>query len=238
VDPASFAVIGSAVGSASARLQGQQVPALRTLLLLLQQVSSLVQRSADDYQNADRAVAASYSGGPVAPRPGPQIWSSAGAALAGQAIRDSEAGGSPTPHRAESIIGYLAGAGLGEPDGSGQGRRLVPVPNGSAHDLTAWLADSPAHQAQLGLIAVYTGAARGLDGTPDVLHPGDVVFIEPGPDAADQEITIGVVGDDGGLHNHGRLSPDFGGVAQVHVYRPVGGPGEAVAMMTDQEAHE
>jgi hypothetical protein len=61
-DPVSFASIGSAVGSANARLQSDQVSALRSLFSLLQSLSRLVQRSADDYQNADRTVAVSYGG--------------------------------------------------------------------------------------------------------------------------------------------------------------------------------
>jgi uncharacterized protein YukE len=218
----SFASIGSAVGSASSALQGRQVMALRSLLLLLQNVSSNVQQSADNYQDADRAVAASYSGEHVIPQTGPEIWSSsAGTAVAGRAMSDSDAGRAPTPHRAESVIGYLAGAGLGELGPSAPGRPLAGVPGGSAADLMAWLADDPAHQAQFGVVAVYAGTARGLDDTPGKLRPGDVVCIEPGADAVDRQVTIGVVGDDSGLHNHGRLSPDFGGVAQVHVYRPV-----------------
>jgi hypothetical protein len=86
----------------------------------------------------------------------------------------------------------------------------------------AWLADSPDHQAHLGVIAVYAGAARGLDDTPAGLRPGDLVCIEPGAVAADQDVLAGVIGEDGGLLNHGLLSPDFGGIAEVHVYRPIG----------------
>jgi hypothetical protein len=239
VGTVSFAPIGSVVGSASSALQGRQVLALRSLLLLLQSVSSKVQQSADGYQDADRAVAASYSGEQVAPHTGPRIWSSsAGTAVASHAVRDSGTGSLPTPHRAESVIGYLASADLGELGADAQSRPLVsvpvgPVPAGSAADLAAWLADNPAHQAQFGVVAVFEGTARGLDDTPGQLHPGDLVCIEPGADAADGQVTIGVLGDDGGLHNHGRLSPDFGGVAQVHVYRPVsresGPPGSGSA---------
>jgi hypothetical protein len=219
-DPVSFAAIGSAVGTANARLQLDQVSALHSLFSLLQGVSSLVQRSADGYQSADAAVAVSY-GGRGLTRTEPRIWSAlAGAALADQAMGDSRAGAAPHPYRADSLIGYLAAAGLGQLGTAGQGGPLS-VPIGSAGDLTAWLADNPANQAQLGLIAVYEGAARGLDGTPGGLHPGDVVFIEPRTDAADQQVTVGVVGSDGDLHNHGRLPVDLGAVARVQVYRPV-----------------
>jgi hypothetical protein len=128
----------------------------------------------------------------------------------------------PTPHRADRVIGYLAGADLGQLGQDGQDEPLC-VPAASAGELTAWLADSPAHQALLGVMAVYAGASRGLHDTPGGLHPGDLVSIEPGTDAADRQVTIGVVGDDGGLYNHGRLSVDFGRVAQVHVYRPLSG---------------
>jgi hypothetical protein len=217
VDPGSLGSIGSSVGSADATLHDQQVSALSCVLSLLQGVSSKVEQSADGYQEADAAVAASYSGKPVPAREGPLTWSSsASAALASQAARDSGAEGATTPHRAESIIGYLAEADLGQ-----AGPLSVPV--GSAGDLAAWLEDSPEHQAQLGVIAVYAGAARGLDDTPGRLRPGDLVCIEPGADAADQDVIVGVVGDDGGLYNHGLLSPDFGGRAEVRIYRPIGG---------------
>jgi uncharacterized protein YukE len=235
--PIPFASIGSAVGSASTTLQGRQVLALRSLLLLLQNVSSKVQQSADSYQDADRAVAASYSGEQVAPHTGPQIWSSsAGTAVADRAISDSDASDIATPHRAESVIGYLAGD-PGEPGPGAPSGPLVCLPTGSAADLAAWLADSPAHQAQLGVVAVFEGTVRGLDDTPGQLHPGDLVCIEPGTDAADRQVTIGVVVGDGGLHNHGRLSPDFGGVAQVHVYRPVSAQAGATPRKTEQEMH-
>jgi hypothetical protein len=222
-DPVPFASIGSAVGSANARLQDQVVSALCSLLSLLQNVSGLVTLSADNYQNADADVAASYSGRPAI-RPEPGIWSAdAGAALAARAMRDSRQGAVPAPHLAESVIGYLVGARPGQLAPHGPGGALA-VPIGSAGELTVWLAESPANQARLGVIAVYAGPARGLHDTPGELRPGDVVFIDPGPDAADQEVTVGILGGDGGLHNHGQVYPDFGGVAQVHVYRLVGLP--------------
>jgi hypothetical protein len=219
MDPGSFASIGNAVGSANIAVAGQQASTLRSLLWLLQTVSSRVQLSADSYQNADAAVAASYGGAPVATaRPQRRIWSSlTGEALADQATRDSAAGVVPTPHQAESVVGYLAGAGLAQ---LGQGEQPLRQPVQSAADLMAWLADSPDNQARCGVIAVYAGAASGLDGMSGGLQPGDLVAIEPGPDAADRHAVVGVVGYDGALHNHGRFSPDFGGVAQVHVYRP------------------
>jgi hypothetical protein len=221
MDPASFGSIGSAVGSASAPLRGLELSALRSLLLLLQSVSARVDQSADKYQAADRAVALSYGGKPVPTSAGPQIWSSpAGAAVAGYAARDAAGGGVPTPHRAESVIGYLAGADLGQLGRGCEGAPLC-VPVASAGQLAAWLADSPTHQAQLGVIAVYAGAAGGFDDTPGGLHPGDLVSVEPGVDAADRQVTVGVVGDHGVLYNHGRLSVDFGGIAQVQVYRPL-----------------
>jgi uncharacterized protein YukE len=222
VDPGSLGSIGSSVGSADATLHDQQVSALNCVLSLLQGVSSKVEQSADGYQEADAAVAATYSGEPVPAREGPLTWSSpASAALASQAAQDSGTG-AITPHRAESIIGYLAEADLGQIGRRGQGGPLS-VPVGSAGDLAAWLEDSPDHQAQLGVIAVYAGAARGLDDNPGRLRPGDLVCIEPGGDAADQDVIAGVVGDDGGLYNHGLLSPDFGGLAEVRIYRPIGG---------------
>jgi hypothetical protein len=168
-------------------------------------------------------VAARYSGEPVPAREGPLTWSSpASAALASQAAQDSGTGGAITPHQAEGIIGYLVQADPGQMGHRGQGGPVC-VPAGSAGDLAAWLEDSPDHQAQLGVIAVYAGAARDLDDTPGRPRPGDLVCIEPGADAADQDVIVGVVGDDGGLYNHGLLFPDFGGLAQVHIYRQIGG---------------
>jgi hypothetical protein len=217
MDPVSFGSIGSAVGSAGGVVADEQASALHSLLSVLQTVSSRVQISADSYQNADAAVAASYGGGPAAARPERRIWSSpAGAALGDLAASDGSVGSLPTPHRAENVIGYLAGADGGQ---RGQGEPPLCLPIGSAGDLTAWLAGSPDNQAVFGVIAVYAGAARGLDDTPGGLLPGDLVAIEPGTDATDRRAMVGVVGYDGCLHNHGRFSPDLGGVAQVHVYR-------------------
>jgi len=222
LDPGSFGSIGSSVSSADATLHDREVSALTSVLSVLLGVSSSVQQSADDYQEADAAVVASHSGGPAPAREGPLTWpSQASAALASEAARDSASGGVPTPHQAGSIIAYLASVGIGQLPGNGGGGPLW-MAAGSARDLTEWLAESAEHQAQFGVIAVYAGAARGLDDTPSGLRPGDLVSIEPGAGAADQDVILGVVGEDGRLHNHGLLSPDFGGLAEVHVYRPVG----------------
>jgi hypothetical protein len=242
LDPGSFASIGSSVGSADAALHEQQVSALSSVLSLLAEgVTGTLRQNADGSQEADAA----YRGRPVPARHGPLTWSSsASAALASLAGQDGGASGVPTPHRAESIVGYLANAGLGQ---AGQGGTFS-LPFGSAAELAAWLEESPDHQAQLGVIGIYMGAARDLDDTPGGLRAGDLVCIEPGADAADQDVIMGVVGDDGGLYNHGLLSVDFGGLAEVHVYRMIGGgaPGrspdpagkarEAVAMTTEQES--
>ncbi|HEY0698713.1 MAG TPA: hypothetical protein VGD43_13000, partial [Micromonospora sp.] len=56
--PTSFAKLGSPVASANIAMQGQLVGTMRTLLQLLQEVNDLVHRSANDYDDADRAVAA------------------------------------------------------------------------------------------------------------------------------------------------------------------------------------
>jgi hypothetical protein len=220
LDPDSFASIGSSVSSADATLHDQQVSALSSVLsLLLQGVTSRVEQSADDLEKADAAQAS----GPAAARERPLTWSSpASATLASQAAKDGGTGGVSTPHRAESIVGYLAEAGRGRQGQDVHGRPLS-IPVGSAGDLAAWLEDSPDHQAQLGVIAVYAGAARGLSDTPARLRPGDLVCIAPGADATDQDVIVGVAGDDGRLYNHGLLSPDFGGLAEVRVYRVIGG---------------
>jgi hypothetical protein len=221
MDPVSFASIGSAVGSASGVVADEQASSLHSLLVVLQTISSRVQLSADSYQAADSALAVGYGGGhAAAARPERRIWSSpAGAALADRAARDGSADGAPTPYRAESVIGYLAGADGGQP---GHGEPLLRLPPGSAGDLVAWLTGSPDNQAHVGVIAVFAGAARGLGDTPGGLMPGDLVAIEPGTDAADRRVMVGVVGNDGCLHNHGQFCPDLGGVAQVQVYRRCG----------------
>jgi uncharacterized protein YukE len=217
VQPTSFATIGSAVGAANSTMQNHQSTALRQLLQLLQTVNSLVKLVADNYQHADSQVAAGYGGGvpTVGAGNGSSIFSSpAAGTLAVLATGDGNAT-LATPHAADSVLGYLGAAGLYQ--GSG-------VPTGSAAELAGWLAASSSHQAQVGVVGVYAGAARGFGDIPGGLRPGDLVSITP----SGGESLIGVVGGNGQLYNHGLLAPDFGPVAQVQVYRPAPTAGGAV----------
>jgi hypothetical protein len=80
---------------------------------------------------------------------------------------------------------------------------------------------SPDHQAQLGVIGVYSGAARGFGDVPGGVHNGDVVVIDPGAGAGDPTTTLGVIANSGQLYNNGLVQPDFGDVATLRVYRPM-----------------
>jgi uncharacterized protein YukE len=62
LDAVSFAQIGSAVGSANSSMQSQLVNALGKLVQLLTQVNQNVQTSAQNYAQADNAVAQAYGG--------------------------------------------------------------------------------------------------------------------------------------------------------------------------------
>ena len=210
VTPTSFATIGSAVASANTSMQAQQVLALRSLLKLLQDVNSLVKQSADAYDHADQAVSSAFGGTshPAATTPSSSLWSSPGASqLAGVAIGDSM-GGAGQPHATDTVLSYLTQAGLTQ---SPQG-----VPTGSPQAFTSWLDASPDNQASLGVIGVYSGAARGFTDVPGGVHNGDLVVIDAGADPV-----IGIIGNSNQLYNNGLLQPRFGDVATLRVYRPV-----------------
>ncbi len=214
VPPTSFATIGSAVASANTTMQAQQVAALKSLLSLMQQVNNLVQRSVEGYDSADRAVAASYGGNSATGTSQNGIWSSGAAgALATSAITGS-VGAPGTPHSVSTVLGYLNQAGLtsGTPTGA---------PTGSAAAFANWLDASPDHQAALGVLGTYSGAARGFGDVPGGVHNGDLVAINPGPSALDQSTVLGVVANNGQLYNNGLIQPDFGGLANLQVYRPM-----------------
>jgi uncharacterized protein YukE len=218
VAPTSFATIGSAVASANTEMQGQQVAAMRSLLTLLQQVNAQVKQSADDYDSADAAVAAGYGGqtggAGTATQTRTGLWSSpAGAQLASYAIGDST-GNSGQPHSAGNVVGYLMGVGLGQQGGA-------DAPTGSAGEFTAWLDASPDHQADLGVIGVYSGVARSLGDVPGGVHNGDMVIIDPGSGASGTNTVLGIIGNSNQLYNNGLVQPDFGGVATLRVYRPM-----------------
>jgi hypothetical protein len=213
VPPTSFATIGTAVASANTTMQAQQVTALKSLLSLMQQVNNLVQRSVEGYDTADQAAAASYGGNSTSTG-STGIWSGSGAnALATSAVAGS-VGGPGTPHSVSTVLGYLNQAGLtnGGPTGA---------PTGSAAAFANWLDASPDHQAALGVLGTYSGAARGFGDIPGGVHSGDLVTISPGAGTTDQSTLLGVVANNGQLYNNGLIQPDFGGLANMQVYRPM-----------------
>ncbi|HKN99812.1 MAG TPA: WXG100 family type VII secretion target, partial [Pseudonocardiaceae bacterium] len=115
------------------------------------------------------------------------------------------------PASVSNVVGYLTAAGVGNP--------AAGIPTSSPHDFVSWLDASPEHQAQLGVIGVYSGAARGFGDVPGGVHNGDVVVIDPG--AGDSATTLGVIANSGQLYNNGLVQPDFGDVATLRVYRPM-----------------
>jgi hypothetical protein len=215
VPPTSFATIGTAVASANTSLQTQQVSALRSLLTLLQQVNNLVKQSVDAYDSADQAVANGYGGqsattGTVPTNP---LFSSPNAAaVAGQALT-AGTGGAAQPGSVGNVVGYLTSAGVCGPDAT--------VPTTSPHDFGTWLDASPDNQASIGVIGVYSGAARGFGDVPGGVVGGDMVIIDPGAGASGSGTMLGIIGNSGQLYNNGPVQPVFGDVATLRVYRPI-----------------
>ncbi|HEY4453540.1 MAG TPA: FecR/PupR family sigma factor regulator [Pseudonocardiaceae bacterium] len=213
VPPTSFATIGSAVASANTTMQAQQITALKNLLNLMTQVNNLVQRSVEGYDSADQAVAASY-GGNTPTTSGNGIFAGGAAnTLATSAVAGS-VGGPGTPHSVSTVLGYLNQAGLtsGGPTGA---------PTGSPAAFANWLDASPDHQAALGVLGTYSGAARGFGDIPGGVQNGDMVVINPGASATDQSTMLGIVANNGQLYNNGLIQPNFGGLANLQVYRPM-----------------
>jgi uncharacterized protein YukE len=199
VAPTSFATIGTTVAGQNTVMQGHQVSSLQMLLKLLQDVNSLVKQCVDDYDSADQHVAASFGGQPAAATGSP-LWSSPLAPqLATYATNDS-AGAPGEPHAVGNVLDYMSHVGLATPPG---------VAFHDASGFANWLDASPANQAQAGLIGIYSGTVRTLTDVPGGVHSGDIVV-------SDQ--TIGVVGADGQLVNHGPVSAPHD--ATVRVYRP------------------
>jgi hypothetical protein len=214
VPPTSFATIGSAVASANTAMQAQQVTALKNLLNLMTQVNNLVQRSVEGYDTADQAAAASYGGNATTTASTNGIWTGGAANTLANAAVTGSAGGPGTPHSVSTVLGYLNQSGLttGGPTGA---------PTGSPAAFANWLDASPDHQAALGVLGTYSGAARGFGDVPGGVHNGDLVVINPGATATDQSTALGIVANNGQLYNNGLIQPDFGGLANLQVYRPM-----------------
>lgn len=203
--PTTFAMIGDAVASGNLAMQAQQVAALQSLLKGLQAVNDLIKKSADAYDEADRAVAQGFGGGTAGTANTASLWSSPAAGLVAASAFNDSLGAVGDPHSVGNVLDYLGHAGLGHDSSAGQ----------FAHDSTGfanWLDSSPDHQAQVGVIGVYSGVARNLGDIPGGVHAGDVVVVGS---------EIGVAGAGGQLYNHGLITPDFGGLAMVRVYRPM-----------------
>lgn len=213
VAPTSFATIGSAVATANTAMQTQQVAALRSLLTLLQQVNNLVKQSVDAYDSADQAVAQAYGGNQTTTATTATLFSSpAASAVAGQAV-SSGIGGTPQPGSVTNVVGYLTSAGVGT--------SATNVPTSSPQAFVAWLDASPDNQAGLGVLGVYSGAARGFGDVPGGVLGGDMVVIDPGAGANGVGPMIGIIGNSGQLYNNGLVQPVFGEVATLRVYRPM-----------------
>lgn len=208
IAPLSFARLGSPVASANVAMQGQLVSTMRTLVQLLQEVNTLVHRSANNYGAADDAVATALGGAPT--QTTPASGSPAGTALAGFAVNDS-AGAGGEPGSVGNVLNYLARAGLGDL----ATRPLTEVTFTDARDFANWLDHSPTNQERVGLLGVYSGTGRDVAG---LVHPGDVVVVQPF--TGDPSPVIGVAGADGQLYNHGQVGTTSD-LARVRVYRPM-----------------
>ena len=230
VAPPTFAGIGTSVASANTTMQAHQTTALQSLLTLLQDVNKLITVIADAYEMADKNAATGY-GATTTPASTAtttaSLWSNAaGAQLADAALAST--GGTPTPHNASTVIGYMSQSGLGQLGTQGTGS----MPTGSVASLTSWLDASPSNQVWAGVVGVYNGSARSLADVPGGVQPGDVVIVDPGAGAADQQPTIGVVGGGDQLFNNGAISPDFGGTASIQVFRPLPTPAATAPVTT------
>ncbi len=209
ISPTSFATIGASVAGQNTAMQAQQVTTLRSLLNLLTQINQLVKTSADGYDAADQAVSIGYGGQPSSASS--SLWSSP---TAGQLATTAMAAGT-TPGQGNdvgSVLGYMSHAGMGD---------LSSNQFGSATGFANWLDASPDHQAQAGVIGVYSGTARDLSAVPGGVHSGDVVVVDHPSTQA-----IGVVGSNGQLYNGGPIQPDFSDGAEVRVYRPMSVPSD------------
>lgn len=215
VAPTSFAMIGDAVASGNIAMQGQQVVAMQSLLKGLQAVNDLVRRSADEYDQTDRAIADGFGGDHPNSQPSTSLWSSPVAGqVAAHALTDS-IGGTGDPHSVGNVLNYLGQAGLGHDSSAGE---FSHDSNGFAN----WLDASPDNQTRVGVIGVYSGVARGFGDIPGGVHAGDVVVVDQGNGSSGSgNSVIGIAGTGGQLYNHGTVTPDFGGLSTVRVYRPM-----------------
>jgi hypothetical protein len=221
VPPTAYAQIGTAVASGDAVLKGQQVTALQSLLKVLQDVNELVKAAADSHQTDDEAVAASLGGGSP-PLLGHHLWASPAASqLADFAMADGAHSTTPDRHSVATVLDYMGRVGMGELGTHPIEATRFDTPASFAD----WLDEDPDNQTRLGVIGIYSGNGQ-LNDVPGGVHPGDVVSVTrwqlgldhvPGSDT-----TVGVVGTDGRLYNHGAIGTDnWHGVTNLRVYRPL-----------------
>ena len=203
LEPGSLGALGGSVALSSGMMRDRQATALRAVMARLLDVDVLV----------DRWVPSEL---PAAEDPEPRnIWTGpAGAELAAHALADS-ARGTGRPGSVRTILGYLALTGLA--------RSSEGVPTDNPADFAEWLDGEAGHQAGLGLIGVFRGAAGGLIDVPGGVRDGDVVIIESGPGASRPSTVLGIVANRGKLYNNGPIQPDFEGFAMLRVYRPISG---------------
>jgi len=221
VPPSAYAQIGTAVASGSSALQDGQVAAMRSMLQVLSDISSEVSRVSSMARADDDTVASSlttlHSGG------GSSLWGSVTAA----SLADTAMAGGKQPSTGSSVDGVLDQLGQ-----TGMGQLAQhPVPHGQFHDpkaLADWLDTDPDNQTRLGVIGVYAGNTGNLSDVPGGLHPGDVVYVDRwqltgASMTPSAQASLGVVGSDGQLYNHGAINTsDWSGVTDLRVYRPIG----------------
>lgn len=194
------AVNGGAASTAETTRRNQRTAAVRALLGLLREINDLVTWGVD----------------PTGGRP---LWSdSAAVQVARWAAADTGAiGGQPGAVR--TVLGYLAKAGLLRADPNVPTGIPAGIPTHSAKDFAYWLDSDPDNQARLGVIATYSGPARNFTDVPGGIRDGDLVVIDPGSAVGNRSTLLGVAGN-GNLYNKGLLKPNFGGLANLRVYRP------------------
>ncbi len=204
----SFAQIGTGTAVQNTALHAQQVSSLQSLLKVVGQLKTLVSECVRAYEEADSLISRLFGADPTQQAGGSAssgLWAtgaSGAAALTGTATV-------PGTGAVQPVVDHLTQHG-------GWDTSTTPAPTfASPRQFADWLDASVDHQAQAGVVGVYTGPATGPDGTLGVTtHTGDVVIAEHGTTSA-----VGVQAADGRLYNHGVVSLDQ--ATTVRVYRPI-----------------
>jgi hypothetical protein len=126
-------------------------------------------------------------------------------------------------HSVATVLDYMGRVGMGELGSQPIEAARFADPSAFAD----WLDENSDNQTRVGVIGIYSGTGQLAD-VPGGVHPGDVVSVSrwqlggtpgylPGSDT-----TVGVIGSDGRLYNHGVISTDYWhGVTSLRVYRPL-----------------